>query len=116
MPRRKSKLFAIMLCLCFALCACQTPQGDSPATPTNQPTEAVAPIPKPTATPEPVVEEVSIEKILSEVPDPEIGRAYRLGLVPKEMLCDYDSIATERELVDLIGNAVEKLDMNFLIM
>lgn len=63
---------------------------------------------------EPTKEEVPIEKILSEVPNPEIGRAYRLGIVPKELLCDYESIVTERELVELIGNAVEKLDASKL--
>ncbi len=55
-----------------------------------------------------VEEEDTIEKILSEVPDPEIGRAFTLGLVPEEMMCDYDLVVTEKELVELIGNAVEK--------
>ncbi|MBQ6697169.1 MAG: cellulase family glycosylhydrolase [Lachnospiraceae bacterium] len=63
---------------------------------------------------ETVEEEVPIEKILSEVPDPEIGRAFTLGLVPKEMMCDYDTVATEKELVKLIGNAVEKMDSSKL--
>lgn len=51
MQMRRNKLFAIVLCVCLGLCACQTPQGDSPATPTNQPTEKVVPTTEPTAEP-----------------------------------------------------------------
>lgn len=71
MPRRKSKLFVIILCLCFALCACQTPQGDSPAIPTKQPTEAVIPMKDvtpteiPATTSEPVVTQTFEETVSS---------------------------------------------------
>ena len=120
----KKSLLGIIVCfLCLSFCACQTQQEDTgtmlttaptervkqESTPTITPTEKVEPTatstPMPTSTPTPTVEE-----ILAAVPDLEIGRAFTLGLVPMEMMCNYDSIATERELVDLIANAVEKKD------
>lgn len=127
MQQRKKAAGIILSFLCLALCACQTPQEDTGTTPgstenvvqesaptyavelTVAPTEAVEitviPTNEPTATPTPTVEE-----ILAAVPDLEIGRAFNLGLVPEEMMCEYDSVVTERELVDLIANAVEKMD------
>lgn len=48
MPMRKSKLFVIMLCLCIGLCACQTPQEDTPPVSTSPLTEAVMPTAEPT--------------------------------------------------------------------
>ena len=124
------KLYGTIACLlCLFFCACQAPQADTGVTstpvptesviqentPTIAPTEAVefTPVPTkeptltPTATPTPTP---TVEEILAAVPDLEIGRAYTLGLVPVEMMCNYDSIATEKELVELIGKAVEKMD------
>jgi len=75
--------------------------------PTLVPTNTPVPTKEPTATPSPTP---TVEDILAAVPDLEIGRAFTLGLVPVEMMCNYDSIATEKELVELIGKAVEKMD------
>lgn len=47
MPRRKSKLLASVLCLCIGLCACQTPQEDTPPVSTSPLTEAVMPTAEP---------------------------------------------------------------------
>ena len=52
-----------VLCFLLGLCACQTPQGESPAAPTSQPTEAVVPTTEPT-------KDVTPTDTPSEAPEP----------------------------------------------
>lgn len=112
MKKASQIILLILFCICMIGCATKETTSTSVNEQIQETTQEVVDNTEESA--KPAEEEDTIEKLLSEVPDPEIRRAFDLGLVPQEMLCDYDSIATEKELVDLIGKAIEKKDASKL--